>query len=87
MWSKIPKVKQDDKTLRCKIVVLRSRGRGFVGNISEPCNRPARRYVCAKNGYDLGFIDCCVTHMRKYEQQGVKMLLVDRRRLSSAVKE
>jgi hypothetical protein len=75
MWTKRPK--PGGKGLRCKIIIARRLG-------SILCDRPARRYLCSKNGYDLGAIDCRTNHCAAHERQGITMTLVDRRRKAAA---
>lgn len=73
MWSKRPK--PGGKGVRCKIVVA-----GIARGYSHECDRPARRYACEKNGFDLGIIDCCKNHRAMHEKQGITMNLMDRRK-------
>jgi hypothetical protein len=80
MWTKRPKVRPGDKKLRCKIIVC-ARGGSFT------CDRPARTYISAKYGLDLGLVTCCINHVRIHEKQGIKMLAVDRRRRTADQKE
>lgn len=63
--------------LRCKIVVARGYSRRAWSQI---CGRKAKRYACQKNGYDLGFIDCCEQHKALREKQGIAMRWIDRRK-------
>ena len=80
MWSKRPK--PGGKGLRCKIIV-----QGLARGYSHECSRPARRYQCEKNGFDLGLIDCCINHCAVHERQGITMILIDRRKRSCPKKE
>jgi hypothetical protein len=77
VWGRCPKVRPEDKTLQCKIVVARGYGRRGWSYI---CGRKAKRYACEKNGYNLGLIDCCVNHKALHEKQGIVMRWIDRRK-------
>jgi hypothetical protein len=73
LWSKRPTPKEGDRKLRCKVLIATK------GNTGE-CLRPARRYACEKECFDLGIIDCCKNHARLHEKQGITMKLIDRRK-------
>lgn len=73
MWGKRPK--PNGKGLRCRVAL--SFGKNKLICL---CDRPARRYACEKNGYDLGASDVCKNHKAMYERQGMTMTLIDRRK-------
>jgi hypothetical protein len=70
MWGKRP---VSTKGLRC----------GEIMQVAKICNRPAKRYLVTKFGFNAGLFDICRNHMQVYLKEGWTLTVIDRRKVKA----